>query len=355
MANQVLYGFYSLKDLMTERVTTVSVGTVQTAIDQSVAEHNRTLNAFMALFAMRTTNYKLRYRTAALARSQPLDEYGRARPIKRAGFYDLAWPIQASGNAWGADFIMREKMTVQEANNVLAALLTGDMRWMRDHMLAALFANASWAWADDEYGDLTIYGPANGDSVTYQIVGGADSGTTDNHFLAQASGIADGSNPYPAIYNDLVEHPENGQQVVAFIPSGLVATTEALTNFRGMQDPDVTPGSGTSVLTGSLGVNVPGKIIGKSDRVWIAEWDSLPAGYILATTTDGDPALAMREDPETNLQGFTAVAERDDYPFWERQYLRRAGFGAWNRTNAVVYQIGNASYSVPTGYATPLA
>jgi hypothetical protein len=246
-------------------------------------------------------------------------------------------------------------MTVQEANEITASMLTADLRWIRDHTLAALFANASWTFSDPEHGDLSILGLANGDSVVYQLMNGADVGVTDTHYLAQADAIDDTHDPYPTIHDELLEHPENGGEVVALIPTGLKAATKGLASFTPEADPNVRPGSATPTLVGNLDVPVPGKVFGyHDDGVWLVEWRSLPANYIIGVATQGDRALAYREEPEAELQGFRQVATREDHPFWESQWRRTAGFGARNRVGAVVYRIGNASYAVPTGYDSPL-
>lgn len=354
MANQILYGFHNLKDLATQRVTTVGVEVVNTAIDQAFEEHNRQVNAITDFFVQRTTAYTARFRSVTAARLQGLDEHGRARPIKPTGYYDVAFPILSAGTAWGADYITSNKMTVMEVNNAVATMLMADARWMRDHILAALYAAATYVFADPMYGNLTIQPLANGDAVTYQVMTGGDVGAAETHQLFQAAAIADATNPYPTIYSELSEHPENSGEVVAFIPSNLVATTSALANFRPVSDPNVQLGANTAQLTGSLNRALPGNVIGYVDKVWIVEWRALPDNYIIATTTDGDRPIAMREDPEPELQGFKQVATRDDHPFYERQYLRRAGFGAWNRVGALIYRVGTGSYAVPTGYTPPI-
>lgn len=355
MANVVLYGFHNLRDLLTERVTNTNIQEINVAIDVTLAEHNRQMAALIALLAIETTEYQFRYKSPKSKRLQPLDEDGRARPTKRAGHYDVGFPILNAGDAFGVDFVTRAKMTVQELNDWLSETLIADKRWMRDQMLAALFTNVNWTFPDQLYGDLTIKPLANNDTDTYQLQTGGDSGAAAQHYLAQAAGIADATNPYPTIHDTLMNHPENGGTVVAFIPSGLRATTEALATFKEVLDPNITPGTATSVLVGSLGVNVPGRIIGyETSGVWIVEWPSLPANYIIAVTTEGPRPLAMRQHPEPSLQGFKRVAERDDYPWFESQYVRRAGFGGWNRVGAIVYRIGNASYAIPSGYTAPL-
>jgi hypothetical protein len=360
MANALLHGFLNLQNVLGSRLTDVGTEVVYDAIQQSVAEHNRQIAALTSLFVMPTTGYKVRYRTPTAARLQPLDENGRARPIKPAGQYDVAFPIQMGGTAWGANYVTRQKMTVQEVNDATTTVLSADARWMRDHILAALFYDDNaggngWTWADEQYGNLNIMGLADADTVTYMVQTGADSGVTDDHYLAQAGAIANDANPYPTIYDELTEHPENLGEVICLIPTNLKATTEALTLFTPVSDPNVQVGLATDRLVGTLGAAVPGEVIGYVEKCWIVEWKSLPSGYIVSVTSDGQPALGMREHPEANLQGFQMVAERNDHPFSETQWLRAAGFGAWNRVGAVVYRVGNGTYAAPTGYSSPLA
>lgn len=355
MANQVVWGFHDLQTVFDRRVDDVGVRTVSAAIDATIAEHNRQMDAMMNLFVRRTTEFKVRYRTATMASLQPLDQNGRARPIQAAGHYEVALPKLMAGTAWGANYLTRVKMTVQEANDVTNTLLMADQRWMRYHILGALYDDVGWTFADEDHGNLSVVGLANGDTVTYQIMAGTDAGATDTHYLAQAAAIADGADPFPTIYAELTEHPENSGDVVALIPSNLKAAVQALTSYYPASDPNIDLGDSQARLVGNLGVSVPGEVFGYHDAgVWLVEWKNLPDNYIIALMTGGERPVAMREEPEAELQGFRAVAEREDHPFWERQYLRIAGFGGWNRVNALVYRIGNATYgNAPTGYVTP--
>jgi len=351
----LLYGFESLKDLASVRVTEVGVGIVNTAITQSVQEHNRQMSAIMGMLAKPLTEFKLTYRTPTAARLQALDEFGRARPIKTVGSYDVSFPILSGGVAWGSTRITREKMTVQEANDATAALITADMRWMRDHILAALFNNSTWSYQDDLHGALTIKGPANGDSDIYMVMTGADSGSTDDHFKAQAAAISDAANPFSSDYDELTEPPENGGEAVALISSSIKSSIEGLSNYVPVSDPNLRLGSASDVLVGNLGIQVPGKIIGYVDKVWICEWKTIPSGYYIMATTQGEQPLGMRQHEEGSLQGFNRVAERDNHPFYESQWERHAGFGAWNRVGALIRRIGNASYAIPSNYGSPMA
>lgn len=355
MANQVLYGFMNLKDVFASRVEEVGVQVVNTAIDETLAEHNRQLMNLMSLFVDTTTQYKVRYKTPGAASLQPLDENGRARPVKVGGYYDLAFPLQMAGIAWGQTYLASKKMTVQEANNALATLVTADKRWLRDRIMAALLTNVNWTFSDTEHGDLMIKPLANSDTDTYLIQAGTDAGTTDTHYLAQAGAIADATDPFPTIRTELTEHPENSGEVVAFVPTSNKAAVEALSGFYPLADPNLRVGAAATVVAGTLNVAMPGKLFGYHESgVWLAEWKGLPAHYLVATMTGGPRPIAMREEPEASLRGFNRVADRNDYPFYESQFLRIAGFGAQNRVGALVYRVGNGAYAIPANYQAPL-
>lgn len=351
----VLYGFDTLSDVMDRRVSEVGVGIVDSAIQRSTQEHERQLNAMMGLFAKPLTEFKVTYRTPTSARLQPLDELGRAMPISTRGSYDVSFPIQSGGAAWGTTRVAREKMTVKEANDATLALIRADMRWVRDHALASLFANSAWSFEDDLHGTLVVKGLANGDTDEYLVQLGADSGGTDDHYKAQLAAISDEANPFNEDLEELTEHPENNGEVVSFISADLKAQVEGLSNFIPIADPNVRVSSLRDELTGDLGVSLPGRLIGYVDRVWVAEWKALPAATSLMVTTNGEPPLGMREHPEASLRGFTRAGERNDHPFYESQWERHCGFGAWNRVGAVVRRYGMAEYAVPQYYSTPMA
>lgn len=356
MANEVLYGFLQLKDVFADRVTDVGIDVVNSAIDRTIAEHNRQLNALLDLFVERTTEFKVRFKSPVLSRLQPLDENGRALPIKVMGHYDTAFPLQMAGTAWGANYVSREKLTVGDANRIMQTLILGDVRWMRDHVLAALFTNVSWSYTDPEQGVLTIYGLANADTVTYFIETGAEQGATDQHYFATATAISDAADPIPAMITELTEHPENSGQVVILVPTNLKASVEGLTAFYENSDPNLRPGANVTELVGRLGMATPGEVMGyHSSGAWMVHWRNMPSGYMIAVATDGERPLRQREDVTPSLQGFNKVAERDDHPFYQSQYLRIAGFGAWNRVGAVVQRIGNGTYAIPTNYGSPMA
>jgi hypothetical protein len=353
---ELLNGFYNLKDVVNERVVGDLIPVVTDAIDQAIAEHDKVTEDMTRLFVHKTELHKVRYKSPVAAKLQPLDELGRARKIKAAGYYDLAFPMRQAGAALGETRIALVKMTVKEVNDRIATLLDADKRWLRDMILAAMFDNTGYTFSDDEYGDLAVKGLANGDSTTYLVRAGAEAGETANHYRA-VTAMSDALQPFGTIYRDLTKRPENfgGGKVISFIPTNLEDEVTGLANFIEETDPDILLGANSDRLIGGLGASVPGEVLGKVDRNWIVRWDALPDDYIISTITSGERPVAMREHPEAELKGFKRVADRNDDPYYESQYVRYAGFGGWNRVSAIVTHVdADGTYDVPTGFAQPM-
>lgn len=349
MANQVPYGFHRLADLKDRRISEVGIDVIGNAVNQSFAEHTRNLNQMMAIFCRFTENYKLMYRTAQNARLQPGDEDSRARKIKAYGRYEVGFPLRHFMIAWGANFVTRAKMKVGDVQETVATLQDADKRTMRDAILIALFDNAGYTFNDPIYGSLAVKGLANNDSVNYNLLTGADTGAQDTHYLGTAADLT--LAVFQAIYTELTEHPENGETVTVFIPSNQRATVEGLTGFLPIRDPNVQLGSGSNQLVRTDGLQGPGELFGYIGKCFVREWRQLPTNYSVAIAPGGEKPLAIRQDPEEELRGFRRADDRADFPFYEDQYIRRFGIGAWNRVGAAVIRTNNATYAVPSGYA----
>lgn len=362
MPNSQEMGLFQLLDLgLLDPGTTAILGDsglLISAINITTAQHNSDIDGLLRLFATTTTDYQQEVQQSGSSRNQPLDENGRAIPIKPPPPYTVAYPLQGSGSAMGANYVTRVQMNNRDLARQLSMMYQGDYIWVRDHVLGAIFANTSYTFRDPTgKGNLTIRGPANGDTIPYfnQFTQGI---ATETHFLAQAAGIADATNPYTTIVSRLLEHPTNSGEVISFIPTNLKATTLALAEFRtAALSSDIQLGNNVTRLVGDLNVTLPAgaAVLGKTDSgSWIVEWPALPSGYIISITTNGARPLARRQFPEQELQGFRAVGERNDFPYFETQWMRWEGYGAYNRTGVVVTQVGSGSYSVPTNYSTPM-
>lgn len=361
MANQVVYGFHTLQQRFAEPVSVVGADIINTAISQAIEEHNRQLNSFTSLFLKPgITDASRTFRVGTTTRNQPLDEFGRPLPIRGGARYSVGLPMLLSGNAIGRTWLEAQKLRLEDVNRILADIIDGDKSWVFDHIMAALVNNVAYDFQDRDKGVVSVKPLANGDSQVYSVPNGAFSGSTDNHLLAQANAIATGAdNPFPAIFQELAEHPENGGagsgRIIAFIPTNLKQSVMGLATFWRPTSGDLTPGNGVTTLTGTLGVDVPGTVLGMEDSgVWVVEWPRLPSNYIIAVATSGEPAIAERVDEMSSLRGFIEVDGNQDFPWYQRNWIRQVGYGAWNRVGAVVMRIGNASYAVPTGYASPM-
>ena len=83
----------------------------------------------------------------------------------------------------------------------------------------------------------------------------------------------------------------------------------------------------------------------------------LPATHIITVARGAEKkALRMREYPAAALQGLIQENHSPDGNLFERRFIRYAGFGAFNRVGALVFEPSQAGvYTIPTGYTTPLA
>lgn len=366
MANTGEYGLFQLIDIgdldPSVSVTSVDSGLLQSAVLMDTSQHNADVAAVQNLFADPVTIPQESVTTQSSRRNQPVDENGRVIPIKPSVPYTVAYPLKGSGNAWGSNFVTRAQMTVGMLAQTMSAMFRGDLAWVEDQILAALYTNTNggYTWNDPLYGALTVQGVANGDATTYYNVN-TNSTATDNHYLAQTAAIADATNPFDDIYAELTEHPDNGGEVVAFIPAGLRATATGLAEFNSaLVDPDITLSDTTDRLTGSLRAALPksAKVLGKTDSgVWIVEWARVASNTIISITTEGPRPLARRMWPQSQLQGFFRAGERADFPHTEEQWQRWEGYGARNRTGAVLYQVsnGDTTYDIPSNMTAPIA
>lgn len=350
----VLMGYLNNADLYDRRVSDMPVAETDEAIRLTLAEQNRVVNLMLDFFSSPTTNAQERFKTPTNARAQPLDENGRALPVKGIAQYTVGYPLHQFGHAWGANYTARQRMTVQELGQELITAQMAYINWVSDHILAALFYENSttpWTWPDELHGDISVYGLANGDSVIYQRRNGIAM-ATDDHIQGYA---AVNTANLTTIANDLREHPENTGAVVVFVPTASRATVEGLTEFVPVSDPNLNYGSVTTTLN-NLGATVPGEIFGyvEGAGVYVSEWPRVPDNYLIAKMTGGATPLRRRIDPIPALQGWRLVAERNDHPWYEQQFQGLLGFGAYNRVGAVAARTNNTTYAIPTGYSSPM-
>ncbi|HEV7299012.1 MAG TPA: hypothetical protein VGN72_06560 [Tepidisphaeraceae bacterium] len=364
-----IYGIWQEKDLdLNENGDVIASEVDRVALLEAQLETVATANAeiqrHVRVFADPTTKSQLAVRLGADNEFQALDENGRPQPVKGGGSYIAGVPLFKGGTAEGWNFWTFEQMTLRDFAESLDQMVSAYAKWVRRQMLAPLFYNgAGFNFTDPRLGeDLTVYGLANGDDVVYQSSNGA---ATDSHYSAQAAAISDAANPFTAIYNDLIEHPQNGSRIVAFVASDQVAAIRLLAGFapatRNMIS--VIPATGDETIDPlqAPGLNLPlastMTYIGMHENTYIVQWSSLPSGYIVHVAIDAAvKPLALREYPQPALRGLINQGEpMSRFPYQQNNYVAAVGFGGKNRVGAHVLRVGNASYAAPTAYPFPIA
>lgn len=358
MANYVLYGLWQTKDLdPLTPASQVDRDMLIAAVEETVVSHNQEINAMLNLFCEETTEYQQQYRGGYTNFLQPGDEDQRPRPVKGKTTYTVAYALKQGMTAYGSNFVANQKMTIADFDAAVGQQLIGDVNWMRRHMLAALFTNTSngWTFVDPIQGNLTVQGMANGDATTYAFAN-SEQLATDTHYARQADPIDAAHNPLPTIQSELEEHPDNAGPLISFVSTNQSSSVQALTDFVEVPTAQIAnPAETDDRLTAALGVTLPrtARVIGTYKNLWIVEWGAIPNDYILTIAANGPRPLKRRQDPETGLQGFVNIGERmERFPYFRNEWIRRSGFGGWNRVGAYVQQVttGSTTYAIPSGF-----
>lgn len=335
---------------------------VRDAINEFIAFRSQENNAVLSTFVELTTEVQAKYKLPGTMRLQPLTELGRPLPERYVETeYTVAWPVQKAGLALGQTYEQRIKMDIRQFAGLFQAMGDADLQWLRDHALAALFYSGS-GWfhddPDDPAGELTIKGLANNDTQTYFKSGASGFFATDNHYLAQTADLVTASDPIPNIIDELREHQINTGKVIIIGSTTDKAKFAALTSMYRESNPNIRVGSGTSEFVGSAPAQKLGEFVGYHlSDAYVFVWRGMPQNYMVAFTDGGGPKpIRQREFPEQALRGFKPETERSDYPYFETPYVRRAGFGGWNRVGAVVQQVngGDTTFDIPTNFASPM-
>lgn len=356
----IAFGFTGMEHLFGERIITVGVDQMWTVVREWRDEHNRIMNEMVSSFVERTTTHQQRVYLPGSGTLQPMDQWGVPDPMRPFGYYDVAYPIQGGATAYGFNRISSELATVEELNRYILTVEYQDATWLARHMAGAVLYNAAWVFPDPQYGNLTIQPLANNDAVQYLLRGAILA--TDNHYLAQAAAIDSTHDPFPIIYDELIEHPSNAGPFACYVASDLVNDIQGLYDLLAPADPEVTYGSiydriqTTDPFAAGI-IRFGTQYIGRKNRMYVVEWPSLPSGLILGVAHGaGEPLLRMREYPAASLQGLYDRSHQPNEALEKFSFFRDAGFGVHNRVKAVVYQIGEAVYTPPAPYdVMPLA
>ena len=353
-----IYSILGLQDTDRSYVNTIGQRVVFDAAQQYLSmSTDDMMKAFAVFVEEETDGYKERYKLPGGGRMQRRGGVAASGAVKANGSWDVAYPLEDFGDQIANDDVSLAYMTLPELQRHLDTVVIRDINTMRYEMLRALLNSASRTFVDPLYGSLTVQPAANGDSVLYPPVLGTETDATENHYLESGyltAAISNTNNPYITLRNELEEHfgtPTGFGNIAVFINSAQVPITETLTDYDSVADINLAIGANSDVPTNLP--NVPGRVVGRCEGVWVVEWRWIPANYMVAIDLDAPAPLKVRVDPaETGLgTGLQLVSTSDAQPLQNSHYRHRFGVGVGNRLNAVVLELGNGgTYTVPSGY-----
>lgn len=352
-----IYGLLGLSDTDRSFVNVIGQQVVYEAVNTYLQMHNEDMmRAYRVFIAEETTAHQERYKLPGGGRLQRRGGLAQSGAVKASGQWDVAYPLEDFGAQISMDDITLGYMTVQELQRHLDTVVVQDINTTRYEVLRALFNNTARTFLDPLWGNLTIQPLANGDAVLYPPVLGTETEATENHYLvAGYTAISATNNPYPTLRGELEEHfgtPTGYGNVVVMINSAQVAATEALADFDPVTDVNIRVGDDTDVPQNLP--QVPGRVIGRTNGVWVVEWRWIPANYLLAIDLDNPAPLKLRRDPaDTGIAaGLTLVQTDRMFPLQNAHYRHRMGVGVANRLNGVVMQLkASGTYDIPAAYA----
>lgn len=358
-----IFGHLNLSD--SEYVFNATVGQ-QVIFEAATAYVNRVnaeLNAALSIFVAGVTeDYKRRYQLPAEGGSLgKRGSDGRYPAVKASGYWDVAFPLEDYGNQVVGNDVDMAYMTVAELDRHLQTVMSNNRNSLRSAILHKLFDNVADTFVDPRWGSLTIQPLANGDTVVYPPVIGSTTEATRDRYAESGyadSAVSDTNDPFETIIAALEAdfgQPTGGSNIATFVNSADVAYYSALTDFYPVISYRIQPGGNTD-----LPRNIPpqlsqiGRVIGyHKSGSWVVQWDWVPDNYLLGIHLDIEPPLMKRVDPATTGLGsdLQLVSTDQDFPFQGSHWRHRFGFGAANRLNGYVMELGTGgTYTVPTAY-----
>lgn len=354
-----IFGILDLDSSDRVFVNTVGQAAVYEAVNELTDRWNTEVALMLEVFLEEETeNFKERYYLPAGGYMERMGQLTTSGAVQTTGSYDVAFPLENFGAQIAGDDISLAYLSLQDLDRHLQSVFTRDANTMRFEILKALFNDNQDTFVDPLHGSLSIEPLANGDAVVYPPVIGASAEATDDHYLESgylSSAISDTNNPLVTMKDEIEEHFDvsaAGSDILIFIANAEKSGIEGLTDYDALIDHKIKPGQDTDIVIG-LPSRLPGKVIGRSNGVWVVEWRHLPATYMLGIDPTVSSPLKLRVDPaDTGLaRGLTLVATNDKYPLASSHWRRRFGFGVANRLNGVAMEVASGgSYTIPTAY-----
>lgn len=357
-----LAGMLKIADAELATVNSVGQALVYEQATKYLAWHNAEIEKQKRVFVKgQTDKYSIKYKLPGGGRLQRRGGQALSAAVKPSGGWDVGFPLEDFGAQYAMNDVTMAYMTIAQLQLAVENIRLQDMNTVRYEVLRSLFNNVARTYNDDTIPDaptVTVQPLANNDGVVYPPVLGSEIEATENHYQTSgyaASSISDTNNPLPTARDELEEHfgtPTGYGNIVSFINSAQRAKIEALADFKAVEDIYIRSGQDVSVPVNLP--NVPGRILGRADGVWVVQWPFIPANYILSLDLGTDAPLLERRDSVASglLPGLQLVTKDKDYPFESAHYRHRVGFGVGNRLNGFLLELtADATYDIPAEFA----
>lgn len=352
----VISGVIGTSDLDT-RLATLNQSTIYDAVREVTSRYVRDRDQALNFFVQETTTeYQQTYELPGGEEMQEMGLYDNVAEQRPTNNWTVAFPIYKYGTGVGWDDETYAYMTAADLDNLFQSAIISNAKTHRKAILKAILNSTNVTFSDRRHGSLTIRKLANSDGATYPPVLYADSEADDTHYLESnyaASAISDTNNPFETMKNEIREHWDGPYQMVALINSAQKAKVLALSDFVKADTDGVEQGI-TVARASAASVFVPGVFLGIEEYsgVRVYEWDYMPANYIYMSDVNQEPPLKKREHAPAELKGFRLEAEQTNDPLHKRKWIDRFGYGAGNRLNGCVMELGTGgTYSIPSGYS----
>ncbi len=353
-----IFGLAGLNASDYQYVNTAGQSLIYTGTQTYLNHVNEDVMRALSVFVSGVTEDHVgRYQLPGSGRMTEAAEGVRGAAVRAVGAWDVAFPLRNYAEQVAATDVDMAYMTPAEYQRHIDTIVNRYRTEVRWQVLHALMDNAPGTFLDKRWGTLTLAPLASGDSVVYPPVLGSTTEATDNHYLESgyaAGSISDANNPLPTIRDEIEEHfgvQSGGSNIVVFINNAQSSAVKDLSDFDDVPDNFVRSGTNRDIPFNLP--NVPGRIIGRSDGVWVSEWRWIPPNYMLGLHLEEEAPLKMRVDPAaTGLpRGLALVAKDDEYPITSSEWRSRFGIGVANRLNGVSFELGTGgTYTVPTQY-----
>lgn len=354
-----IYGLLGITDTDRLFVNTIGQAAVYEASQTLLDRYSADMRAAYVVFVERQTeDYKLRYKLPGGGRLQRRGGRTDSARVKAYGHWDVAFPLEDFGAAIGGDDVALAYMSIQEYARHLDTIMIQDTNTVRHEMLYSLYHSTQRAFVDTQYGALTPEPLANGDAALYPPVLGSETEAVEDHYLVAgyaATAISDTNNPYITIRQELEEHfgaSTGGDAIAVFIHPDEQPETEDLTDFDPVTDSFIRAGTQTAVPINLP--SVPGRILGRTNGVWVIEWRWMTTGYMLGIHLEVPaPIMERIDEADTGLgSGLQMIAREENYPLMAAHYRHRFGMAVGNRLNGVLMEVSaDEDYGIPTAYA----